>query len=373
MRQIKRAFMWLALVVIILLTVLSIYGAFIGAERSQAFFNSVPLAVYWFFFVLLLVASFFLFPRLLRTPGLLLIHIGCVAILGGGLWGSEAGHRFQKRLLGWEKIPSGTIVIYEGLSENRVIQDLGNLGYAVDPNNNVLIYELDDHGHPTVLKDDDPRIFRLPFELHLKDFRMEYYDPPRLLVEAGDGKSWQLSPVASGATFQLDDKATVKILNTYRNFKIDMEKGAYDDPGPGSNPAVQILITYPDGKEHKQYAFQNFPGHMGENREFTLRYLTVGMVRDYYSDLEVIEDGQVVAARTIEVNHPLYYGGYHFYQSSYDDKAGRYTVLSVTSDSGLVAVFTGFALMCGGAVYHLWLRRIMAYFKPANQGTAHGD
>lgn len=372
MKQLKRAVMWLALVVIILLTVLSIYGAFIGTQASQEFFNSVPLAIYWFFFALLLIVSLFFFPRLIRVPGLLLIHLGCIAILAGGLWGSDDGHKLQEKLLGTEKMPSGTIIVYEDLSENRGIKDPYNLGYAVDPNNNVIIYEFDTHGHPVILTDEDPRIFHLPFEIHLNDFRIEYY-PPLLLVDTDDGKSWKLKPVETDASFQLDGRASLKILNIYKNFKIDMDKGAYDDPHPGSNPAVQVLITYPDGTEHKKYAFENFPGHMGESKEFTLRYVTQGMVKDYFSDLQVIADGEVMLEKTIEVNHPLYYGGYHFYQSSYDDKAGRYTVLSVTSDSGLAAVFTGFALMCGGAVYHLWLRRIIAHFKTVNQRTAHGD
>jgi len=364
--------MWMGLVVIILLTVLSIYGAFINTENAQAFFNSVPLAVYWVFFTLLLIVGLFLFPRLIHTPGLLLIHLGCIAILAGGLWGSNDGHKLQKKLLGRIKMPSGRMIIYEGLSENRIVNDEINPAYAVDPDNNVVIYEFDDHGHPIILADDDPRILQLPFEIHLKDFRMEYY-PPFLLVDTDDGKSWKLKSIEAAASFKLDDRATLKILNIYKNFKIDMDKGAYDDPGPGSNPAVQVSITYPDGTKHEQYAFQNFPGHMGENKEFTLRYVTQGMVKDYFSDLQVFEDGKLMLEKTIEVNHPLYYGGYHFYQSSYDDKAGQYTVLSVTSDSGLVAVFAGFALMCGGAFYHLWLRRIMAYFKTAKQRTTHGD
>ena len=376
MKELKRTVMWLALVVIVLLTVLSIYGAFKGTENAQAFFNSVPLAVYWVFFALLLIVSLFLFPRLIRVPGLLLIHLGCVAILAGGLWGSDAGHKLQKKLLGRVKMPSGRIVVYEGLSENRVVDDKIQSASAIDPNNNVIIYEFDDHGHPMILADDDPRILHLPFEIHLKDFRMEYYDPPRLLVDTADGKSWELKPLEADASFQLDGRASLKILGTYKNFKIDMDRGAFDDPHPGSNPAVQILITYPDGTEHKQYVFEMYPGHSGKSKEFTLRYVTQSMIKDYFSDLQVFEDGKVMLEKTIEVNHPLYYGGYHFYQLNYDQKAGqysRYTVLSVTSDSGLVLVFAGFALMCGGTVYHLWLRRIMAYFKTVNQRTAHGD
>jgi hypothetical protein len=55
---------------IILLLFLSIYGAFIGAERAKAFFNSVPLAVYWIVLILLLEIGIALFPRLVRKPAL---------------------------------------------------------------------------------------------------------------------------------------------------------------------------------------------------------------------------------------------------------------------------------------------------------------
>ncbi len=374
MKQLKRALMWMSLVVIILLTVLSIYGARIGTENAQAFFNSVPLAVYWIFFALLLIVSLFLFPRLLRVPGLLLVHLGCLAVLAGGLWGSDDGHKLRTRFLGREKMLSGRIIVYEGLSENRVVDDETYPAYAVDPNNNVVIYEFDANRNPVILTPDDPRILQLPFQILLKDFRMEYYDPPRLLVDAADGKTWDLKPADPGASFELSEGASLKILRVYRNFKIDMEnRKAYDDPSPGFNPAAEVLLTYSDGTEEKQYAFQSYLGHMGKRQDFKLRYLAAGMVKDYFSDLQVIEDGKVMLEKTIEVNHPLYYGGYHFYQSSYDDKAGQYTVLSVTSDSGLVLVFAGFALMCAGAVYHLWLRPIIAHFKTAKQRTAHGN
>ena len=368
MKQLKRAVMWMGLVVIILLTVLSIYGAFINTEKAQAFFNSIPLAVYWIFFTLLLIVSFFLFPRLIRVPGLLLIHLGCVAILAGSLWGSDAGHELQKNLLGRVKMPSGDMFVYEGLSENRAIKDPHYLGYAADPNNNVVIYEFDNHGHPVILTDEDPRIFQLPFEIHLTDFHMDYYVPPRLMVDGADGKSWDLEPAEPKASFELGGGASLRILSVYRNFKIDMQtRTAYNDHGPGYNPAAEVLITYPDRVQQRQFAFTDFLGHMGGREDFKLRYRP-GMVKDYFSDLQVIADGKVVLEKTIEVNHPLYYGGYHFYQSSYDYNTGQYTVLSVTSDNGLVLVFAGFALMCGGAVYHLWLRRIMEHFKTANSG-----
>ena len=86
-----------------------------------------------------------------------------------------------------------------------------------------------------------------------------------------------------------------------------------------------------------------------------------GQVRDYRSALEVVEEGAVVRSRTIEVNHPLHYGGYHFYQFSYDTESGSYTVLSVTSDAGLHVVYAGFVLLLAGLFGLFWVRPATAH------------
>lgn len=46
-------------------------------------------------------------------------------------------------------------------------------------------------------------------------------------------------------------------------------------------------------------------------------YPNSGRVKDYTSVLTVIDDGKEVETKTIEVNDPLIYNGYYFYQSSY--------------------------------------------------------
>jgi cytochrome c biogenesis protein ResB len=81
-----------------------------------------------------------------------------------------------------------------------------------------------------------------------------------------------------------------------------------------------------------------------------------GPVRDYTSDVSVVEQGAEVARKAIEVNHPLHYGGYHFYQHSYDSENEAYTILSVTSDSGLSVVYGGFILLCLGSFYGCWVQ-----------------
>jgi hypothetical protein len=78
-------------------------------------------------------------------------------------------------------------------------------------------------------------------------------------------------------------------------------------------------------------------------------------VKDYLSDLAVVDEGQQMLEQTIEVNHPLHFGGYHFYQYDYDQEGEQYTILSVTSDSGLLLVYAGFILLVAGAFFQGWL------------------
>ena len=82
------------------------------------------------------------------------------------------------------------------------------------------------------------------------------------------------------------------------------------------------------------------------------------IARDYISEVEIVKDGAVVAQKNIEVNHPLHYGGYYLYQPSWgEDHGSVYTVLTVASDSGLKAVYAGYAMLMIGLCWRFWARR----------------
>ena len=326
MNNFRRAVKWTALTLIILLIFLSIYGAFIGAQRAKTFFNSLPLAVYWTAFTLLLITGIAVFRRLVRVPGLLLMHLGCIFILAGSIWASQAGHKLHRRLFGIDKIPAGQMQIYEGYSENRVLLE---------------------NGEP---------IKELPFHIRLKNFRIEYYKPEYLLIQTRQDKSWKI-PVEIGRENLLDDIGTVKIRRAFKNFKLKIEDDKYvpyDDQEPGANAALEVEIKFPDGKVVTRYVFEQFDGHIYPEDKFILHYQRV--ISDYVSQLQIIQNNKVVAEKNVEVNHPLHFGGYHFYQHSYDDQAGQYTILMVVSDSGLNIVYAGYFMLCIGVFWHFWLR-----------------
>jgi hypothetical protein len=315
MSRFKRPVLWAALAAIILLACLSVYGAFLGADRAQVFFNSVPAVVYWHALVALLIAGLALFRRLLRVPALLLMHAGCILILAGGMWGSPGAQRLRGRLLGHERIRKGQMVIFEGMTENSV-----RIGDS----------------------DDVPR---LPFSIRLKDFRIEYYRPGTLMMQSRSGQTWRM-PAEAGQSLSLGgDLGKVTIQRTFE--------------ASGSNgPALEVTQENPDGSTGRRSVFLEQPTHMNPNADLIVMYRRGG-VRDYVSELEVVEEGNVVKQKDIEVNHPLYYAGYHFYQSSYgQNQFGEYTVLTVVSDAGLKAVFAGYALLVLGVCWQFWFRRL---------------
>ena len=71
-------------------------------------------------------------------------------------------------------------------------------------------------------------------------------------------------------------------------------------------------------------------------------------IKSYKSTVAVVEDGKEVLTRAIEVNTPLSYKGYTFYQLSYNPEDLSWTLLQVVRDPSVPIVYTGFLLMMAG-------------------------
>ena len=329
MTRFRTFLLWAPLLLIILLVLCSIYGAFLGAVHAQEFFNSLPLAAYWFVLGLMLVFGFVQSRRLTRVPSLLLIHLGCVLILAGGMSGSEAGHRIQNKLFGIDKIRRGRMLIHQNEQTNLVKLDEGD------------------------------QVKELPFSIRLREFRIEYYQPRHLQIQHRNGNQWKI-PFELNAEFDLGSQfGKVTILRQFRNFVITFDgdtRKVVDSSEPGHNPALEVQIEDPTGSKITRYVFELFPSHTYPQDQFQLAY--GGVIRDYISDLIVIENGKTVAQKKVEVNHPLHFGGYYFYQHSYDQEAAQYTILAIVSDSGLSLVYTGYLALLAGVVWHFWLKHL---------------
>ncbi|MFC2170579.1 cytochrome c biogenesis protein ResB [Calditrichota bacterium] len=88
-------------------------------------------------------------------------------------------------------------------------------------------------------------------------------------------------------------------------------------------------------------------------------------ISDYVATLTVIENNKEMMTREVEVNTPLRYKGYRFYQSSYDDtrsdRNGKWmTILEVRKDKGSTFVWAGIIVFSLGLLISMYItpRRI---------------
>jgi len=329
MNKFRTFVMWAALILIILLIVFSIYGAFLGSANAQNFFNSLPLAVYWFILGFVLIVRFISLRKLISLPALLLIHLGCILVLVGAMYGSETGQKIAKKIFGIDKIRRGQMLIHQNQQSNQVKLEKGD------------------------------QIIKLPFSIKLKDFRIEYYEPKYLHLQTRKGNQWKI-PVELNTEFDLGSQfGKVKILRKFENFIITFDGNTRivtESNEPGYNPALEVQIEYPDGAIITRYVFERSPGHTHPQDKFLLAY--GGVVRDYISNLAVVENGKMVAEKNVKVNHPLHFAGYYFYQHSCDAQAAQYSILMVVSDTGLPIVYVGYLMLGAGVFWHFWLKHL---------------
>ena len=331
MRRLHQNLLFLALGFIALLTGLVIYGAFIGARQASVFFNAPWAATYWIALVILLALGIPCFKRLLHTPPLLLMHLGCILILAGALWGSQKAFDWRHRQQPNSMARKGRIALFDGMRGNT------------------LWIDANDHAP-------------MPFDIALDRFEILYYEPGTLYVRSDANDAWKV-PTETGAIYDLGPRfGTLTIERTYNNFKITRneqgENVGYDDPNQGFNPAVECLITDPNGQILRAFVFERFRGHQPHP---VLRFSYQRMVRDYISHIRIFQNNKPIARKSIEVNRPLHVKGYHIYQSSYglDERSGRhYTVLEVVSDSGLHTIFVGYGLVTIGIFWQFWFRQL---------------
>ena len=138
--------------------------------------------------------------------------------------------------------------------------------------------------------------------------------------------------------------------------------------GRDLNRAVSLSLTpllgtatQPAEKEANHKPHPGHEKHAQNRNTYLVMARRSNPIKDYKSRLAVFDEGNEVAEKEIEVNDPLYYGGYHFYQHMHDNQHGQYTILFVKSDTGLWSVYAGFFLLCAGVFWLFWIKPVWAY------------
>lgn len=79
-------------------------------------------------------------------------------------------------------------------------------------------------------------------------------------------------------------------------------------------------------------------------------------VKNFKSQVTVLEQGREALRKTVEVNRPLQYKGYTLYQASYDRDGFQWSGLDVVKDPGVPFVFAGFILLNAGVILSFYFR-----------------
>ena len=77
-------------------------------------------------------------------------------------------------------------------------------------------------------------------------------------------------------------------------------------------------------------------GYQVECRDFEVEFYDTGRPKEYSSDLAIYDNGKLIKEKRIEVNHPLSYKGFTFYQSSYGAYGGAVELELNFRETGLV-------------------------------------
>ncbi|HOF18355.1 MAG TPA: cytochrome c biogenesis protein ResB, partial [Phycisphaerae bacterium] len=326
MNRLRRILQWASLGAIAALLCLCAVGAFLGSARATALFNSLPLAAGWVLLAAMFAAGVVAFRSFRRSPSMLAIHLGCLLVICGGLWGSRDAHRLR------QSPRRGQMAMLEGSSSAALLTDA-------------------------------PEPVRLPFSVRLVRCWREYYPSAETRWTFF---SVQADPDAEegyrAAEFDAPDGREVPLPGTDARVQVLQyvlpPGGALDAHGRAAPPTVKLRLARGERwtvkllVAHDECPYEQL--ELTDLYDDEVDWLRAGapvlvfqrpeqQVRDYKSDLAVLRDGHEVARKTIEVNDPLHYDGYHFYLAELGQAHGRpYAVLNVVSDAGLPAVLAGF-------------------------------
>jgi len=201
----------------------------------------------------------------------------------------------------------------------------------------------------------------LGFTIRLDDFIYSQHVDPKegiLVYPCQDGDTCSIeNPIAkipADIATESEIPGTgfkVKVLSYQPDFIMDTAtKQASSRSNLPKNPAVELELKDESGKFKTFWVFAHFPDmHRAKDAKFRFVYnWAERRPKDFISKVTILKGSKVVLAQDIRVNKPLSFGGYHFFQSSYDKDKLKWSGLQVAKDPGVPVVYAGFVMLMAG-------------------------
>lgn len=256
----------------------SVSGAFLGAKPAGELFSSLAMFLFWLTFIAALLVTVFLLPY--RGLGLLTMHLGCAAILMGGLLGSRAAHKhlYEGRIYkGYMQIGEGAasadVYSAEGKPIDTLDFELALKDFSIDryqEDGESLRWELwsglraadDNEERPTVRLDwREGQEIPVPYtDITLEVLEYEQREmprPPGIIIIHSETHDPVVLPAIVGRDVQLpDSNKTYTVRQVFRGLRIDPEtQQPVDDPSRGYRPAAVMEVTEEGEQTEVAYAF----------------------------------------------------------------------------------------------------------------------
>jgi len=118
------------------------------------------------------------------------------------------------------------------------------------------------------------------------------------------------------------------------------------------NPAIEVELQDPKGGIKTAWLFARFPEiHQELSADLRILYnWAPRRPKDFISKVTILKSGKEIFSKDIQVNAPLNFAGYNFFQSSYDAQDLSWSGLQVVRDPGVPVIYAGFVLLILGLV-----------------------
>ena len=284
-------------------------------------FSSWPFALTILLFLANLGLSLLwkLVPFKVKNIQFILFHAGFWIVLSCGIFGNSDLQRF-------------VVPVEEG--------KMNNLGYTMES--------------------DTPQ--QLPFSVFLHDFSLEEYPPQLLLYDPHNDKllmdkSQAMLEVRKGTTASW--KGLDVLVLDFIPYALPGEKGIPQPADRSTGIAYAKVRIRAGSAEREAWISTGSPLIRPDAAALGNLFLIMvpGTPKSFRSAV-TIQDGQgheIMA--NLEVNKPISFMGWKLYQMGYDEKAGRWSKLSlveVIRDPWLPAVYLGFFMIMAGNILFFW-------------------
>ncbi|MCD4824503.1 MAG: cytochrome c biogenesis protein ResB, partial [Phycisphaerae bacterium] len=237
---------------------------------------------------------------MIRQPGLAMMHLGCLLVIAGAMWGSDKAHELRSQLAGRAKPPHGSIILAEGETFNELFlvepgkkpRPVGKLNFSLQAKRVWTEYyppesprwqfhyitrnEADKIVKSRLLDCKPGETVKLPDETGFRV--LEYWTDddktagPRLLISDGGAETVVMPAIVGEERRIAAIGAVVKVVRRFGNFRLRENAAGRSEPidAPGGwNPALELECISDNGKTLKAFAFtpslaMKFAGHQPE-------------------------------------------------------------------------------------------------------------